>query len=303
MTVPVVLLVFSRPAHTAQVLDQIRTWPIPRLYVGADGPRPEMDDDVESCQMTRRLIESADLPYPVHTWFRDEHAGCGVAVSEAISWFFEHEPAGIILEDDCVPRRSFLPYCDELLNRYRDVDEVMTISGNNFLYRRTPDPRSYSFIRQPQIWGWATWSRAWQHFDYTMGDWPNLRSSTWLSDICSGHRDAVCHWEDVFDRTHRDEIDSWAYRWTFSCWTQHGLSISPGANLVDNIGFDARATHTRARPHWLDRVSATEMEFPLEHPVTISRDFRAERWIDRHVFGTRPALPNRMKHRIARIIR
>jgi hypothetical protein len=45
-------------------------------------------------------------------------------VSGAISWFFEQEPEGIVLEDDCVPHASFFPFCAELLKHYRDENRV-----------------------------------------------------------------------------------------------------------------------------------------------------------------------------------
>jgi hypothetical protein len=296
--VPVLLLTFNRPTKTALVLDQISHWKIPRLYVAGDGPRPEVAEDVARCQAVRRLIESLDVPYPIDTWFRDRNAGCGVAVSEAISWFFDHEPVGIILEDDCVPHPSFLPYCAELLGRYHDTSEVMSISGNNFLYEREVNPTSYGFIRHPLIWGWATWRYAWQHFDFGMREWPQSRSTNWLSELCLGQRDAVRYWESVFEQTYRNEIDSWAYRWTYACWRQRGLSIIPGMNMVDNIGFGASATHTTSRPAWLDRVRSGDMNFPLEHPGVITQDRAAEGWIDRTIFNTKPPLHNRVKHRV-----
>ena len=77
-------------------------------------------------------MEEVDWDCCVHTLFREQNLGCKLAVSEAINWFFEHVEAGVILEDDCLPHPMFFPFCAELLERYRDDERVMVISGNNF---------------------------------------------------------------------------------------------------------------------------------------------------------------------------
>jgi hypothetical protein len=80
-----------------------------------------------------------------------------------LDWVFAQTPRAIILEDDCVPHPTFFRYCDELLDRYQDHPDVQMISGSNVLGRGTP--YSYHFSRGYNIWGWATWARAWQHYD------------------------------------------------------------------------------------------------------------------------------------------
>lgn len=101
-------------------------------YVAADGPRQDKEGESEKCAETQRIIEQIDWDCEVKTLFRDENFGCGAAVSTAISWFFNQVEFGIVLEDDCMPGLSFFPYCEELLMKYKDDDQIMLISGNNF---------------------------------------------------------------------------------------------------------------------------------------------------------------------------
>ena len=112
--------------------------------------------------------------------FRDENVGCKLGVSSAITWLFKNEDKGIILEDDCVPSASFFYFCEELLVRYQNDERIGAIAGSSFIKPGFSE-KSYFFSRYPFAWGWATWARAWRHFDIEMKAWPELRRTEFLS--------------------------------------------------------------------------------------------------------------------------
>lgn len=269
------------------MLTAIKDWDISCLYLVADGPRLGHPGDVENCALARSVALEYAGNRPIKTWFRDENLGPGRGVTAAIDWFFENEEAGIILDDDCVPDLSFLPFCEELLLRYRDDSRVMLISGNNYLYETDVAENEYLFTHHPHLWGWATWKRAWRLNDFDMKDWPLLKQSSWLDSICNGHRDSVRYWTWIFDRTYRLKDATWDYPWFVAIWKHNGLSITPGRNLVTNIGFGERATYTPDRPVFLDRVKFGSMCFPLRHPSNVLADPSLQRWTDIHIFRTR----------------
>jgi hypothetical protein len=233
-TTPVLLLVFNRPKTTKRVLESLRFARGPILYVAADGPRAGTEADAERCEEARRIATAVDWPCEVHTRFQKSNLGCGQHVSSAISWYFEHVPEGIILEDDCVPSVSFYRFCQELLGHFRADPRIMHVSGNSHQYGRRRGDASYYFSRYANFWGWATWSRAWKHYDF------NLRPS----------------WE---------LRDTWDTQWQLSIERAGGLSIVPNVNLVTNIGFGPGATHTKGQERGA-LAQAEEMDFPLLHP-------------------------------------
>ena len=108
---PVLLLLFSRPDTARRVFETIRRARPTRLYVAADGPRPGHPTDAQRCAETRAVVQEVDWPCEVFTLFQEHNLNCGRAPVTALNWFFEHEPEGIILEDDCVPAPSFFPFC------------------------------------------------------------------------------------------------------------------------------------------------------------------------------------------------
>lgn len=264
-TPPILFLVFKRPDTTARVFEAIRRARPERLYVAADGPREGRDGEAERCEETRRIATSVDWPCEVQTLFRDKNLGCRDAVSGAISWFFDNEPEGIILEDDCLPDPSFFPYCAELLERYRDDERVAVITGNNFQPSMGSYPYSYYFSIYNHCWGWASWRRAWQHYDKDMRHYQEFLDSGALESLSpvAGFAD---HWQRIFADVERRQIDSWAYVWTYSCWANSGLTCTPRANLVSNIDFGDDGTHTLTSGHHLAEVPSVRMCLPLKHP-------------------------------------
>src|SRR5262245_44252833 len=212
LDIPVAFLIFNRPGVTRRVFAEIARARPKRLLVVADGPRSA--DEAEKCVAARSVIDQVDWDCEVLINFSDVNLGCKRRVSSGLDWVFEHCDGAIILEDDCLPSQAFFPYCAELLEKYRDDDRVMMISGNNFQFGRKHSPYSYYFSRYAHIWGWASWRMAWRRHDIWMSRWPSLRETSWLQNLLDDPA-AVRHFRETFDRTYDGQIDTWDYQWTF----------------------------------------------------------------------------------------
>ncbi len=302
---PVLLLVFNRPQPTRRVFAAIRQARPARLYVAADGPRADRPGDAAACAEARAVVlNGVDWPCEVKTLFRPENRGCGRGPAEAITWFFEHEPEGIILEDDCLPSASFFRFCQEVLARYRHDSRVMHIGGGNFAYEaRQPAPAgadSYHFSGRVHSWGWATWRRAWQQFDFNLTQLPALRRSGALARAYSSFLERA-YWLRKFEQV-RAEVESahiWDYQWHFAVAAHAGLTVVPAVNLMTNIGFGTDATHTHDPRAQLAHPAAGEMTFPLRHPAHLTRDRRRDRQyfrehLARHALATARRLLRRL---------
>ena len=240
---PVLFLIFNRPDTTKRVFDAIRKAKPPRLYIAGDGPRKEKTGEKEKVAMTRDIALQIDWPCEVYTLFRENNLGLRQAVGSAITWFFKHEEQGIILEDDCLPHEDFFSFCEVLLERYKHNTEVFSITGSNFQKGRKWGRHSYYFSRYPHIWGWATWRRAWQHFDSEFSFWPDFKKSAAWKKGFSNFLFRNYH-ENIFNQVYNREIKSWASIWRATIWYNKGIVATPNVNLISNIGFGADATHT-----------------------------------------------------------
>jgi hypothetical protein len=282
-TTPVLFMIFNRPETTRKVMEAIRKVKPVKLYIVADGPRENVTADIEKCKNARAVASQIDWECTITKLFRDENFGCGKGPSSAISWFFDQEEEGIILEDDCVPSRSFFFFCSTLLERYRYDTRIMEIGGTNFENEKERGKEySYFFSSMIYIWGWATWRRAWKFQDYEMGRYNEITNKNYLH----GHFDfayEVDHFNYIFEkmyigdeRTSRKHV--WDYQWQFACKINSGLIIVPEKNLVTNLGFGADATNTKNPLGAGHDLKMEEIEFPLKHPefimVNKKRDHR-----------------------------
>ena len=202
----------------------------------------------------------------------------------AITWFFEHVEAGIILEDDCLPNMSFFKYCGEQLERFKNDSRIGIISGDLFLKDRKIQ-NSYYFSNFPHMWGWATWRRTWKNYDSSMKDWLEFQSLDWLTEK-TGSKYYARIWFNIFDSVYQQQIDTWDYQVVFMLWTQSQLSIVPNHNLVSNIGFGIDSTHTENTSDQFSLLTTEKMEFPLVHPRFIIRDWENDLLEALVIFGS-----------------
>jgi hypothetical protein len=288
LNTPVAFIIFNRPDKTQRVLRAIAEARPRRLFVIADGPREGQPADVEKCAAARALIEQVDWDCEVVKNYSDVNLGCGRRPATGISWVFDHAEEAIILEDDCLPHPTFFRFCSELLNKYRDDERVMMVGG--FTFFPQDGPYSYYFSGIPAcVGGWATWRRAWQHWEARVTRWPELRNTSWLLDTL-GHAGAAKSYRSIFDRAHADgdNADYWDYQWMYACWLRKGLTILPSkVNLISNIGFDREATHTTTGTDRRANLPTQAMEFPLRHPSSVVRD-RTTDHIRLETFHTHP---------------
>lgn len=266
---PILFLIFNRPDLTKQVFGQIRKIRPKQLFIAADGPRVAKPEDKEKCTITRELVlNMIDWDCEVKTLLREKNLGCGLAVSQAITWFFEHVEMGIILEDDCCPDLSFFWFCQELLEYYKDDERVMMVSGTN-LFPEKNFPYSYLFSAIGTIWGWATWKRSWNLYDFHLEKLEVLISSREIYNVAIERHEIDARIINL-KKIKSGDFDTWDYQWTLARIINSGLSIIPSRNLVSNIGCNSSATHTRSEKNSFASLKIHHCVFPLSHPIVIS---------------------------------
>ena len=260
----VLFLVFNRPDTTAQVFEEIRKALPPRLYVAADGPREGKDGEAERVRKAREISTAVDWPCEVQTLFRDENLGCKQAVSQAITWFFENEEQGIILEDDCLPSQSFFWFCEALLDRYRLDEHVYLISGYNKQNYWAKPSQDYFYSYFGGIWGWASWRRAWLAYDAEMDGLESLIENGAFVKQMGRHLGRIRQNQliDAKRNAIHGKINSWGYPWALSRHANNGIACVPCVSLIKNIGFGMDATHTTAGT--IEKVDCHEIRFPLK---------------------------------------
>lgn len=270
----VLIVGFNRPELTKRVIDAVRAYAPPRVYLSCDGARPDNPTDKKQVQAVIDRFSDIHWNCEVHTKFEDHNLGLRQSMVKSIDWFFAHEAEGIILEDDCLPIADFFSFAEEILARYRNSPRVWGVTGSNSEEIPLSGPGSYAFVRTALVWGWASWSDRWAPYDRDLEEfrtsvmrnnpaaWPSLMEYHALNWLLNSILD-------------RGVPNSWAYPLAWTVVANDGLWVLPKTNLVENTGFGSAATNTRRQRH----QASTLPIGTIDHPPTIARDARAQEMI------------------------
>lgn len=303
MKSPVLFVIFCREDTTRKVFELIREAKPPRLYVAADGPRNNRPDDKLKCEATRKIIENVDWECEVRTLFQKNNLGCGRGVSTAITWFFENEEQGIILEDDILPNIEFFTYCDEMLERYKNSEQIQLVTGYNFFFDGYTAQYSYYMSHFLQIWGWASWRRVWKTYEY---DTKKLNRKDFLRKLKNAFPHPVYrYYKNIFDVMSKHKNDTWDYQFFFNQILYQRFSIIPFTNLIENIGFgSAEASHATDNENELIRQLINHKShpiLPLKHPESVYQDPDAEKIYGMMAHSEKSCIIYRVFRRIMRL--
>lgn len=290
----VLFLVFNRMKTTKQVFAEIKKVKPPRLYIASDGARKTKKGEFKEVKAVREFILSKiDWDCEIKTLFRKKNLGCKHAISSAITWFFDNEEMGIILEDDCLPSQSFFWYCEELLDRYKEDNRIFLISGYNKQNTWRADRDDYFFSNFGGIWGWATWRRAWNHYDINMSDINMFMTGNKFEHLL-GKEIGKKRMNGIYNSIIKKNMDTWDYQWGYARHKNSAMACVPSKSLIKNIGFGDGATHTTGDN--LENVDRHNLNIPLKNNNFIVCDKEYDK-----LFLTVP-LPAKIKRVIRKVI-
>lgn len=280
---PILFLFFNRPDTTLTVFEKIITLKPSKLFLASDGPRYNISNEDEVVKMLRiKILSLINWDCDLQILFRDNNLGCKEAVSSSITWFFSSVEYGIILEDDVLPDPTFFSYCEKLLIKYKDNDNIGMISGSNLVPHASKNFHySYYFTNYNLIWGWATWRRVWNRYDVNLSSWPSNKHI-----FFKGKKFKVkYYWSFIFQNVYEHNIDTWDYQFTYCCWLNNYISIIPSVNLTLNIGFGKSATHTTGNPpNYFKNLELNKIDFPLIHPNNLLVNKKNDSLIEKQIF-------------------
>lgn len=271
--IPIALIVFNRPDCAKKTIERIRKVQPSRLFIIADGPRRHKSGEDELCRRTRETVESAiDWPCKVTKEYADKNMGCGKRLPSGLNRVFDEEEKAIILEDDVLPDLSFFPFCEAMLKQYESVEQIMQIGAYNRFQYAPANNLTYFYSRFSDIWGWATWRRAWKKFQaLDATSWQTIRDSEQFANACYSAREAEMR-KFCMDEIFSEQLSAWGMRWDTTKLLNNGLGIVPSKNLAQNIGFGVEASHT-VNPLNLERFKKVhQVKAPYISPDQICSD-------------------------------
>lgn len=239
---PIILFVYNRPKHTRRTLEALEKNLLAKdslLYIISDAPKNA--DAVENVNKVRAIIrEPWDFKH-ITIIERQKNWGLAENVIDGVTKIINDHGKAIVLEDDLETSPYTLTYFNDALHRYEHEERVMEISGYMYPVEHPKRlPKSF-FFRVANSWGWATWKRAWDHFD------PDINALTKHFKRKDIRRFSIEGKENFWKQVKEykaGKINSWAIRWYLSVFNQDGLVLYPRQSMIQNIGTDGSGTHS-----------------------------------------------------------
>lgn len=268
--IPILVVTYKRHDTTFEVLKRLKTIQAKTIYISSN--HWKNDEEKEIVLSLREKIKNfIDWNCDLHMIIRTEHLKVKDSFSSAIDAFFQHEDMGIILEDDTVPNQSFFYFCQEMLEKYKENENIFMISGWSALdfdqEAKNSLQEDYFFSKYNHIWGWATWKRAWKFYQKEFSDFENE-----FSLLKFDTQEEKKTWYRIFKLYNEGKIDTWDYPWTYTIWKNQGLCIYPKNNMVQNIGLNRTdATNTKTESKFQNMITY-EITKKILHPKEIVRN-------------------------------
>jgi hypothetical protein len=269
---PVALFTYNRPDHTGRLLDSLsrchRLDDI-QLTIYCDGAKSEVDR--ASVEASRTLVRSRAGLFKAEIVERPENLGLAKSIVTGVSDLCRVYGRVIVIEDDLVLSPDFLDYMLQALDRYQDAPQVYQVSGFMFPIDLSATTDAM-FLPLTTTWGWATWARAWQRFE-----WLPAGTLDALKDPAVQRRfdlDGSYPYSAMLRDRLAGRNDSWGILWWWTVFQAHGLVLYPKESLVVNEGFDDSGVHCGNRPNSSNRADfvVREMDRPFLFPSDMTTD-------------------------------
>jgi len=238
---PIVLFVYNRPYHTRQTVEALRKNELAsesELFIYSDAPKNS--EAKQAVKEVREYIRTIDGFKKVTIIEREKNWGLAANIIDGVTKIVNEYGKIIVLEDDLVTSPYFLKFMNEALIMYENDSRVASIHG--YIYPIEGLPLTF-FIKGADCWGWATWKRAWEHFEkdgQKLLDEVNKRNLQKEIDF-NGMMPYVKMLQDQIV----GKNNSWAVRWHISAFLKDMLTLYPSQTYVQNIGLDNSGTHCK----------------------------------------------------------
>ncbi|WP_207426446.1 sugar transferase [Pedobacter sp. SYSU D00535] len=264
---PIALFVYNRPEHTRRTLKFLQQNLLAdesRLHIFSDAAK-RAEDEAKVAEV-RTLIRNIEGFKSVEVIERDINLGLANSIIDGVSKLVDEYGKVIVFEDDLISSSATLQYFNDALNRYEQEEKVMHIGAYMYPIDAAVLPETF-FARIATSWGWATWKRAWTHFEPNIDTLITQFDSQKINDFSI---DGTMNFWKQIQEFKSGKNNSWAIRWYASIFLKEGLSLNPASSLINNIGHDGTGVHSGVNSIYSVTVdSKTITEFPdelKEHP-------------------------------------
>jgi hypothetical protein len=240
-TTPVAFFAYNRPRHAERALAALARCEAGNqfeFHFFADGARSPAD--ATQVELTRERLRAWAPHFGARLTERPANSGLARSIAEGVSALCALHGRVVVVEDDLVVSPDFLRFMRAALDRYANEPRVMQVGGCTLSPPTGLEAHAF-LLPITTSWGWGTWERAWNKFEWNPSDVSKMKADVaWTQRFNFGGAYA---YTDMLDARLAGRNDSWAILWWYAVARELGLVVYPARNLVWNGGFDGSGVH------------------------------------------------------------
>lgn len=259
MKTAVILFVYNRPTHTAKVIEGLKKNKIEKLFVFADGIKD--NSHAGDVMKTRNIIDNINWCEVIKE-YSDENRGLAASVIYGVTKIFnEGHDRVIIVEDDCVPDRSFIKFMNESFDFYENDKKVMHISGFGLPLNQKIEKSTF-ITPYPCSWGWGTWKKYWEKCDFN--DIQGYQTLLNNKEDIKLFNESGSAFSEFLKMQLEGKVNSWLIRWYYHIYKNNGVCVWKTNSSITNDGFDGTGVHKVKFDRFNQKNNKTEKVFSFE---------------------------------------
>ena len=272
---PIVLFVYNRPEHTKKTVESLLkniNAGKSSLLVYSDGPKN--DFDANKIRIVRNYVRDLKGFHKIEIVEREKNLGLANSVITGINDVFNLYDCVIVLEDDVITAPLFLNFMNDALEFYQDDMKIFSVSGYPYPIKIPNVYNQEVFISfRTSSWGWGTWKNRWEKADWELKDFDNFFSDKKSQMLFNRAGEDLIQ---MLIAQKRNEIDSWAIRWSYTHFKNNAYCLYPVRPLCKNIGTDSSGTHSSSSEKLSVELDQSGRGFELSRKLEINHEISGE---------------------------
>jgi hypothetical protein len=257
---PIAIFCYERLNHLDKLIRALQRSPLleeSEIFIFIDGPK---DGNTNSVQKVQDYVQKLNIGLRKHIFKRDKNIGLSKSIISGVNQVLDRNDRVIVLEDDLIPHKLFLQFCNEALSKYERFANAGCIHG--YSYPVDNDSEDCYFLRGGDCWGWATWKSKWKLFNpdpKALLNYLKVRKLTWKFDL-----EGAYPYTKTLENSLLGKNDSWAIRWHASLFLAKHYCLYPPISLIENIGLDSSGTHCKSSDRYKTKnfLECPKFNFP-----------------------------------------
>lgn len=245
------------------------------VFVVIDGHK-EAESDFDSIQKIHDMLKHREKYKIKEIIFREKNYGIDQSIIRGLSTFINDYEYVVTIEDDLTLSKFFVEYMFSAINKYRNYEQVMTISGYMWpSYLIDINLPSTFFLKYSHYWGWAIGRNSYKLYsdnaDQLMNDIKSRNLEDKFNSYSIYERDSM----EILELYRTREMLVWDIALSASTLINDRLCLYPKMSFVRNIGFDNTGTHCLINPHF----DFSKQKIVTKRPISVFMD-RPEEYME-----------------------